>query len=224
MAVIQRTHDDWQGIFCSTVTIDSVEGVFPNNAPEDPTSQESDGQEGPSSQAQEHGHDTRHRDKRRAASAEETAYKLEKISGLKSHMFDVLNIIESTNVREDIDRFVKLGEDAMFALKRQLPNLPQRSRTTVARRPAGETQKKQRSARRKQTKSKTWEAAAPISMQRRASLAKQRGSEQRPVVVDTTSDSSSQSSTLAGFVHGSDHEQDSQTSISTESDEENDFQ
>ncbi len=32
--------------------------------------------------------------------------------------FDVLNIIESATVREDIDRFVQLGEDAMFALKR----------------------------------------------------------------------------------------------------------
>ena len=66
---------------------------------------------------------------------------MEKIAGLKSHMFDVLNIIDSATVREDIDKFVKLREDAMFALKRLLPNLPQRSRTTVARRPAGDAQK-----------------------------------------------------------------------------------
>jgi hypothetical protein len=214
MAVIQRTHDDWQGIFCSTLTFDSVEGVFPKNGPEEPTSEELNEQKDPSSR--EHGHDTRHRDKRRTASAEESAYKAEKIANLKSHMFDVLNIIDSTNVREDIDRFVKLGEDAIFALKRQLPNLPQRSRTTVARRPASEAQKVRRSARRKRTKSKKLEAAAPKSMQRRASLAKN-GS----VALDATSDysdSSYSSSTLAGFVHGSDHEEDSQTSYSTDDD------
>jgi hypothetical protein len=104
-------------------------------------------------------------------------------------------------------------------LKRQLPNLPQRSRKTVARCHTGEAPRQQRKKKNK-TKSKK-EAAAPKSMQRRVA---KRGSEQRPVVVGTTSDysdSSSQSSTLVGFVHGSDHEQDSQTSIGTESD--NDF-
>ena len=214
MAVIQRTHDDWQGIFCSAVTVDSVEGAFPKNAPEECTSEASDGQQS----SQEHDHDTRHRDKRRAASAEETAYKMEKIAGLKTHMFDVLNIIDSATVREDIDRFVKLGEDAMFALKRQLPSLPQRSRTTVARRPAGEAQKKQGSARRKKPKSKASEAAAPKSMQRRASLAKQRG----PTSDDC--DSSSQSSALSSLLfHGSDHDQDSQSSYDDD-EEEDDFQ
>jgi hypothetical protein len=220
MAVIQRTHDDWQGIFCSTVTVQSFEGVFSKNGPEE-TSSESIEQEDPD----EHDHDTRHRDKRRTVSAEESAYKAEKIANLKSHMFDVLNIIDSATVREDIDKFVKLVEDAIFALKRQLPSLPQRSRTTIARRPAGEAQKKRRSAGRKQTKSKTSEAAAPKSMQRRASLAKRGTTEERPVLVDSDhSNSSSHSYALAGFVHGSDHETDSQTSISTESDEDNDFE
>ncbi len=70
------------------MTVDNVEGVFPRNAPEERTSsQESDGQQS------SHEHGTRHRDKRRAASAEEAAYKMEKIAGLKTHMFDVLNII-----------------------------------------------------------------------------------------------------------------------------------
>ena len=215
MAAIQRTHDDWQGILCSTVTVDSVEGVFPRNAPEERTSsQESDGQ-----QQSSHEHGTRHRDKRRAASAEEAAYKMDKIAGLKTHMFDVLNIIESATVREDIDKFVKLGEDAMFALKRQLPSLPQRSRTTVARRPAGEAQRKRKpKPTRRQQKSKTSEAAAPKSMQRRASLA--RGSSD-----DSSSRSSrgSRSSTFAGFVHGSDHDKDSQTSYDDD-EEEDDFQ
>ena len=229
MAVIQRTHDDWQGIFCSAVTVDSVEGTFPKNAPEERTTVASDGQQS----SQEHGHDTRHRDKRRAASAEETAYKMEKIAGLKTHMFDVLNIIDSATVREDIDRFVQLGEDAMFALKRLLPPLPRRSLTTVARRPAGEAQK--RSARRKKTKSKTSEAAAPKAMQRRASLAKQRPvvvdtTKEHPVVVDTTTgsddcDSGSQSSTLSSYLyqHGSDNEEDSQTSYDDDEGED-DFQ
>ena len=229
LAVIQRTHDDWQGIFCSTVTLDSFEGVFPRNAPEEPTSEASEGQHS----SHEHGHDTRHRGKRRAASAEETAYKMEKIAGLKSHMFDVLNIIDSATVREDIDRFVQLGEDAMFALKRQLPPLPRRVNTTVARRPAGEAQK--RSAPRKQTKSKKSEAAAPKAMQRRASLAKQRPvvvdtTEENPVVVDTTTGSDdcgsgSQSSTLSSYLyqHGSDNEEDSQTSYDDD-EEEDDFQ
>ena len=205
MAVIERTHDDWQGIFCSTVSVDSFEGVFPKNAPEQTTSEESDG---PSSGTSEHDHDTRHRDKKRTASAEETAYKVEKIANLKTHMFDVLNIIDSATTREDIDRFVQLGEDAMFALKRQLPNLPQRTRSVVARRPAGEAQRKKGWKKKNKTKSKK-EAAAPKSMQGRAKR------------TSDNSDSSSQSSTLSGFVHGSDHDQDSQTSISTDTD--NDF-
>jgi hypothetical protein len=204
MAVIQRTHDDWQGIFCSTVSVDSFEGVFPKNAPEQTTSEESDG---PSSGTSEHDHDTRHRDKKRTASAEETAYKVEKIANLKTHMFDVLNIIDSATTREDIDRFVQLGEDAMFALKRQLPNLPQRTLSTRARRPAGEAQRRKSWKKKNKTKSKK-EAAAPKSMQGRA---KKRGSK---IATSDDSDSSSQ----AGFVHGSDHDQDSQTSISTESD------
>jgi len=62
-------------------------------------------------------------------------------------------------------------------------------------------------------------------MQRRASLAKRGTTEERPVLVDSDhSNSSSHSYALAGFVHGSDHETDSQTSISTESDEDNDFE
>jgi hypothetical protein len=126
-------------------------------------------------------------------------------------MFDVLNIIDSATTREDTDRFVQLGEDAMFALKRQLPNLPQRTLSTRARRPAGEAQRRKSWKKKNKTKSKK-EAAAPKSMQGRA---KKRGSK------SDDSDSSSQSSALPGFVHGSDHDQDSQTSINSESD--NDF-
>jgi hypothetical protein len=222
LAVIQRTHDDWQGIFCSTLTVDKVEVVFSRSAPDESASGESE-----KSDAQDlssHTHSTRHRDQRIAASAALSAYKAEKIASLKSHMFDVLNIIDSTNIREDIDRFVTLGEDAMFALKRQLPNIPQRNRTTVARRPAGEAHKPRRSIRSK-TKAKSSEAAAPKAMQRRASSAKKHcasGSPTSRICVDTTtsasghSDSSSQSSHLGGFVHGADDESDSQSSLSSE--------
>jgi hypothetical protein len=221
LKVIERTHNDWQGIFCTDVSINSVEAAFPKTAPD-----ESDGdapEDVPPSPSHDHG--TRHRDKRRAASAEEAAYKAEKIGILKSHFYDVLNIVESASIREDLDRFFQVGLDAVFALKRQLPNLPHRTVTTKARRPAGEVATRRKSVRK--TKLQTSEAAAPKAMQRRASSSKQRasavadGSAQLPIVLQTTSADSSDSShhagsssqsSYVGFAYSDNSISDSQTS------------
>ena len=101
-----------------------------------------------------------------------------------------------------MDRFFELGLDAVFALKRKLPNLPHRTVTTKARRPAGEVATKRKSFRK--TKLQTSEAAAPKAMQQRASSSKQSasavgdGSAQLPIVCQTTSADSSDSSHHAG--------------------------
>jgi hypothetical protein len=226
LSVIRRTHDDWQGIFCSNLTVDSIETVLSKNSVE-----ESDAAATAADAATPgtHGHATRHQAHRGQASADDTAYKAEKIGILRSHFFEVLNIVESATVRADLDKFFALAEDAIFALRRQLPNLPLRSRTTVAKRPAGEAAARKKSARRKTNAKTQKEAAAPRAMQQRASRLRASpstgGSAQRPIRVDSSSassgksDCSSSQSSIVGFAHGSDVDSDSQTSYSDESEE-----
>ena len=161
---------------------------------------------------------------------QELLKKKERIANIRSQMFEILNVLETIPPRDLEETHAPPVERGLIALREALPVFPMQVITTVAKRPAGQRPKGSGASRKRAAgpslPQQGSEAAAPISMQRRASLAK-RGSEQRPVVVDTNSDysdSSALSSTCAGFFHGSDHEEDSQTSISAHSDEDLDFE
>ena len=213
---IQRTHDDWQGLFSTGVTVEAIKDAFPTNA-----QYETDGSDNSYSAPADHRHGTRHQGQKRQISADELAYKMEKIGFVRSQLFDVVNILESASIREDLDKFCQMTLDSVFELKRRLPNLPARSITTTARRPAGEAPRRSRAPK----KGKSKEAAAPKSMQKRAKSAKKQrqstesgGSAQQPIHIDNSSTAEdSSASSVFGFHHGSDHWSDSQSSKSWDS-------
>ena len=107
-----------------------------------------------------------------SATAEEIAYKFEKMAILKSRFFEALNVLEAATAREDVDNFFTIIDDGVFAIKRKLPALPARTVTTRAKRPSGERKAKPRPLKQKQQKK---EGAAPMSMQRRARAASSSG-------------------------------------------------
>jgi hypothetical protein len=164
ITVIKRTHEDWPGVISSGVTFEKLAVVFPEVDLEESQNDDNESNAPPS----DHQHATRYQRDRREISAEETAYKFEKMAILKSRFFEALNVLEAATAREDVDNFFTIIDDGVFAIKGKLPALPARTVTTRAKRPSGERKAKPRPLKQKQQKK---EGAAPKSMQRRARAA-----------------------------------------------------
>jgi hypothetical protein len=194
LTVIKRTHDDWPGVISSGVTFEKLAVVFPEVDLEE---SQNDGDES-NAPPSDHQHATRYQRDRREISAEEIAYKFEKMAILKSRFFEALNVLEAATAREDVDNFFTIIDDGVFAIKGKLPALPARTVTTRAKRPSGERKAKPRPLKQKRQKK---EGAAPKSMQRRARAASSSG------------DSSDAESIIFHYSAGS-SSSDSQTSIS----------
>ena len=214
---VQRTHDDWQGVLSSAVTLESVKASFE----EIPADEDDDGAlQGASESTRPHDHGTRHQGKRSQERADEAAYKSEKLGILRSRLFELLNIVESATCKDDIDKFCGIVDDGVFAIRRQLPALPARTMSTVAKRPASQPPRAL-SSRSKQLKKKAREAAAPQAMQQRARAAVPRGhSGSSPIVIGSSAESSGAESSgefSSILVHEYGSDSDSQTSYSASS-------
>jgi hypothetical protein len=217
---VERNHDDWQGVISSNVTIEEIKECFAGRPVDE---DDVTGNQDIHDETPQHGHGTRYQGKRKQISADEASYKAEKIAILRSRLFELLNIVESATSKKDVDDFCAIVEDGAFAIRRQLPALPARTVTTVAKRPAAE--KPRTSNRRKmqqQKKKAALEELAPKGMQRRAraSRATSQGGHaaETPILIgssDQSDDESSELSTIVAHTYVSDN--DSQTSLSSRS-------
>jgi hypothetical protein len=170
----------------------------------------------------QHGHGTRYQGQKKQTSAEEASYKAEKIGILRSRLFELVNIVESATSRKDVDGFCAIVEDGVFAIRRQLPALPARTATTVAKRPAADKPRTLSRRQRQQKKKTALEAVAPKGMQQRArdSRATSQGGHaaETPIVIGSSGQSDDESSELSTIVaHRYASDSDSQTSRSSRS-------
>jgi hypothetical protein len=212
---VERSHDDWQGVISSNVTIEGVKECFAESLIDE---DDATGNQDNSEEAPRHGHGTRYQAKRKQTSADEASYKAEKIGILRSRMFELLNIVESATNKKDFDDLCAIVEDGVFAIRRQLPA------TTVAKRPLSEKARSSSRRQRQQQKKAAQEGIAPKAMQQRArasraiSLQKLQGGHaaEAPILIgssDKSDDESSEISTIVCHTYASDS--DSQTSRSS---------
>ena len=126
--------------------------------------------------------------------------------------------------KKDIDDLCAIVEDGVFAIRRQLPALPARTATTVAKRPLSEKTRSSSRRQRQQQKKAAQEGIAPKAMRQRArasrafSLQKLQGGHAAgaPILIessDKSDDKSSEISTIVCHAYASDS--DSQTSRSS---------
>ena len=218
---VERSHDDWQGVISSNVTIEGVKECFAESLIDE---DDATGNQDNSEEAPRHGHGTRYQAKRKQTSADEASYKAEKIGILRSRMFELLNIVESATNKKDIDDLCAIVEDGVFAIRRQLPALPARTATTVAKRPLSEKTRSSSRRQRQQQKKAAQEGIAPKAMRQRArasrafSLQKLQGGHaaEDSILIgssDKSDDESSEISTIVCHTYASDS--DSQTSRSS---------
>jgi hypothetical protein len=165
VSLVFRSHDDWKGVFTSTVSAVQITTAFPEVALDDvqSTALVED------SHNPTHNHATRHQRDMSTAREEERATKSQIIGSLRSRIQDVINIIESLQL-EDVKVKAANFESVIFDFKQTLPMLPIRASTTRARRPAAEARNRRNNPLKRQ---KAKEAAAPKQL--RNSAAFQRG-------------------------------------------------
>jgi len=190
-ANVCRSHDDWQGVFNSTITDADVTAVVPANVMNDTDCQSAVDQVS----KRGHGHATRHQQDASSKRDAERVSKSQILASLRSHIQDVVNVIESMQL-EDVRSKAAEFENVILDFRKTLPMLPLRTQTTRARLPAAQAAMKKR---RDQSKKKAKEAAAPRPMQRRAaSVHVASGSAEQPIHIATSgSNSHSDSESVA---------------------------
>jgi hypothetical protein len=210
-SIVSRNHDDWQGVFDSTITNEDITSVVPENEMNDSETQSAVEQVS----KRVHRHATRHQQEESTKRDAERVSKSQILASLRSHIQDVVNVIESMKL-DDVRTKAAEFETVILDFRKTLPVLPLRASTTRARLPAAQAAMKRRGKGSKAAK-KMKEGAAPRSMQHRASSARAAsGSAQQTFSLSTTSGSSSSHSDNAsdadasdaceyGFRYGSDY-------------------
>jgi hypothetical protein len=187
-SIVCRCHDDWQGVFGSTITEADIISVVPANEMNDTECQSAVDQVS----KRVHGHATRHQQEQSSKRDAERVSKSEILASLRSHIQDVVNVIESMHL-DDVKTKATEFETVILDFRKRLPVLPLRAQTTRARLPAAQAAMKRR-AKYSKKKSKAKEAAAPRPMQRRAKSARTAsGSAEQPIHLTTSGSNSSHS-------------------------------
>ena len=187
-SIVCRSHDDWQGVFSSAISAADITSVVPANAMNDTECQSAVDQES----KRAHGHATRHQQNASSKRDAERVSKSQILASLRSHVQDVVNVIESMQL-DDVRTKVAEFETVILDFKKTLPMLPLRAQTTRARLPAAQAAMKRR-GKSKGQKKKAKEAAAPPTMQRKAASAHAAsGSAQQPIRLTSSGSNSSHS-------------------------------
>ena len=187
-SIVCRRHDDWQGVFDSTITDADITSVVSANEMNDTECQSAVDQVS----KRAHGHATRHQQEESSKRDAERVSKSEIIASLRSHIQDVVNVIESMQL-DDVKTKAAEFETVVLDFRKTLPMLPLRASTTRARLPGAQAAMKRRGKSSK-GKNKAKEAAAPRPMQRRAASARAAsGSPEQPIHLTTSGSSSSHS-------------------------------
>ena len=191
-SIVCRCHDDWQGVFDSTVTDADITSVVPENEMDDTECQSAVDQVS----KRVHGHATRHQQAESSKRDVERESKSQILAGLRSHIQDVVNVIESMQL-DDVKTKAAEFDTLILDFRKTLPMLPLRALTTRARLPAAQAamkKGKKRGGKASKARTKAKEAAAPRQMQRRAKSARAAsGLAHEPISLPTHGSSSSHS-------------------------------
>jgi hypothetical protein len=164
--LIQRTHDDWQGVFTTTLSAEAIHGAFPVLSTDDSSTSDSTGS---GNGDDNHDHATRHAARARQASQAARARKSEALGKWRSHFQEICNMVEVEQNEHEFDRLIQHGDAILLAWRQELPPVAARVATVRARRPHQEEKRmgprsgpKGKSRANKLSK----EAAAPKSFKR----------------------------------------------------------
>ena len=89
-----------------------------------------------------HGHGTRELARKQQVVTEDLLKQKDRISTMRSQMWEILNLLETTAYKEFVDTHAPAVEAALLDIRSKLPVFPQRVLTTVARRPAGQQKRR----------------------------------------------------------------------------------
>ena len=190
-SIVCRRHDDWQGVFDSTITDADITSVVSANEMNDTECQSAVDQVSKGV----HGHATRHQQEQSSKRDAERVSKSEILASLRSRIQDVVNVIESMQL-DDVKTKAAEFETVVLDFRKTLPMLPLRTSTTRARLPAAQAAMKRRGKSKGKglKKKKAKEAAAPRPMQRGAKSARTStasGSAEQPIHCSSSSHCSS---------------------------------
>jgi hypothetical protein len=190
-SIVCRFHDDWQGVFDSTITDADITSAVPANEMNDTECQSAVDQVSKGV----HGHATRHQQEQSSKRDAERVSKSEILASLRSRIQDVVNVIESMQL-DDVKTKAAEFETVILDFRKTLPMLPLRTSTTRARLPAAQAAMKRRGKSKGKglKKKKAKEAAAPRPMQRGAKSARTStasGSAEQPIHCSSSSHCSS---------------------------------
>ncbi len=138
---VERTHCDWKGLhFAAT-----EEAIFIAFAlPLEDNDEEWEDDAEPSNIGHGHGHGTRELARKQQVVTEDLLKQKDRISTMRSQMWEILNLLETTAYKEFVDTHAPAVEAALLDIRSKLPAFPQRVLTTVARRPAGQQKRRGR--------------------------------------------------------------------------------
>ena len=192
-SIVSRNHDDWQGVFDSTITNEDITSVVPENEMNDSETQSAVEQVS----KRVHGHATRHQQEESTKRDAERVSKSQILASLRWHIQDVVNVIESMKL-DDVRTKAAEFETVILDFRKTLPVLPLRASTTRARLPAAQAaamKRRGKSSKKKKNSTgtkKAKEAAAPKSMQRRsASAHAASGSAEQKIIISSSGSNSS---------------------------------
>ena len=115
---IHRTADDWVGIRCRHVTLDSIKEKFVSSNADDDASEE-EGDE--SSSRPNHNHDTRRRREEDDADAAFQASKMERLHTARNKYYELQRIVQEPRNEEEFERRMQILDDILMEGKRRLP-------------------------------------------------------------------------------------------------------
>jgi hypothetical protein len=115
---IHRTADDWVGIRCRHVTLDSIKEKFVSSNADNDASEE-DGDESPS--RPNHDHDTRRRREEDDADAVFQASKMERLHTARNKYYELQRIVQEPRNEEEFERRMQILDEILMEGKRRLP-------------------------------------------------------------------------------------------------------
>ncbi len=209
--LVQRTHDDWPGVFTTMLNAEAIHDAFPPVSTDD--SNASNASE-PGNGDDSHDHATRHAARSRQAFQAARARKSEALGKWRANFQEICNLVEVEQNEHEFDRLIQHGDSILLAWRRDLPPVAARVATVRARRPRQEERRmgprsgaKGKSVSRA-NKLKSKEAAAPKSF-KRAKKGTGSGIATDPVTLP------SESSAAASSLDPSDSEVASSSSVSS---------
>jgi hypothetical protein len=131
--LIERTHDDWQGVFTRMLNAEAIHAAFPPVSYDSNASNASEPELGNGEDT--HDHATRHAARSRQAFQAARARKSEALGKWRAHFQEICNIVEAEHNEHEFDRLIQHGDSILLAWRGDLPPVAARVTTVRARRP-----------------------------------------------------------------------------------------